>query len=81
MRLTMQDKNELLKAAVKATDLDSLKRYVVSLVDAADTADIGSGKADTVTSVPAYSETRTANRPAAQEWTHDYLAPNGAPQR
>lgn len=54
MRLTMQDKNEFLKAAVKATDLDSLKRWVVGLVDAADTADTGSGKADTSVPCPPY---------------------------
>lgn len=36
MRLSLQDKNELLKAALKATSLESLQAYVVSVVDAID---------------------------------------------
>lgn len=61
MRLTMQDKNEILKAAVKATDVDSLKRWLVGLVDAVDTAEVGSGKADAVVSVPQYVERSAAS--------------------
>lgn len=85
MRLTMQDKNELLKAALKATDLEALRRYVVSLVDAADTVEIGSGKADATVPVPPYVETgsgyaavRTAPRPASHEWSPDHLSSNGS---
>lgn len=44
MRLTAPDKAELLKAAVKADDLDALKRWVVSVVDAID--DLPDGKYD-----------------------------------
>jgi hypothetical protein len=36
VRLSLQDKNELLLAAVRAPDLDSLRDYVVGLVDAID---------------------------------------------
>ena len=53
MRLTMQDKNEFLKAALKATDLDDLKRWLVGIVDAMD-AEAASGKADVHMAVPPY---------------------------
>jgi hypothetical protein len=44
MRLSAQDKIELLKAAVKAPDRDSLADYVVSLVEVIDS--LPGGKAD-----------------------------------
>lgn len=39
MILTMLDKNEFLKAAIKASDVQDLKRWLVEVVDAADTSD------------------------------------------
>lgn len=76
MRLTMQDKNEFLKAAVKAPDRESLARWLVSVVDAIDAAEREAGKADASVSCPPYAEpataghvaARTAARPAGQEW-------------
>jgi hypothetical protein len=52
MRLSMQDKNEFLKAAIKAPDLESLRLWVVSVVDAVDA--LPDGKADTPVPVPAF---------------------------
>lgn len=52
MRLSMQDKNEFLKAAVKAPDLESLREWVVSVVDAADT--LPDGKSDGPVPVPPF---------------------------
>jgi hypothetical protein len=54
MRLTMQDKNEFLKAALKARDLESLKLWVVSVVDALDSSEAANGKADVHAPVPPY---------------------------
>ena len=54
MRLNMQDKNEFLKAALRAKDLESLKQWLVSVVDALDTAEAASGKSDVHVSVPPY---------------------------
>jgi hypothetical protein len=68
VKLTEKDKNAILKAAVKARDIDCLKRWVVSLVDAIDTAEIGEGKADVSVTVPQYVETPAGNghaRPAS----------------
>ena len=45
MRLSVPDKNEFLKAAVKAADRESLARWIVSVVDAVDA--LPEGKADT----------------------------------
>ena len=53
MRLTMQDKNEFLKAAFKATDLGDLKRWLVGIVDALD-AEAAAGEADIHMAVPPY---------------------------
>lgn len=61
MKLTEKDKNAILKAAVKARDLDNLKRWVVSLVDAIDMAEMGEGKADVSVAVPQYAETPAGN--------------------
>jgi len=52
MRLSMQDKNEFLKAAVKAPDLESLKLWVVSVVDAVDA--LPDGKSDAPVPVPPF---------------------------
>lgn len=51
MRLSTQDKIEILKAAVKADDLDALKQWVVGLVDASDA--LPDGKYDAP--VPSFS--------------------------
>ena len=52
MRLSIQDRNELMKAVVRAENLEALKRYVISLVDAID--DLPDGKSDAP--VPRYAE-------------------------
>jgi hypothetical protein len=52
MRLSMQDKNEFLKAAVKAPDLESLRLWVVSVVDAVDA--LPDGKSDAPVPVPPF---------------------------
>lgn len=44
MRLSKEDKYELARAAIKARDLESLRDYIVSVVDAFD--DLPPGKAD-----------------------------------
>ena len=44
MRLTTQDKMEFLKAAVKADDLEELKRWLVAIVDAAEAAPSASSR-------------------------------------
>lgn len=59
MRLTVPDKAELLKAAVKADDLHTLKLWVVSIVDAID--DLPEGKYDAP--VPRYV-TPAGSKPA-----------------
>lgn len=74
MRLSMQDKNEFLKAAVKAPDLESLRQWVVSVVDAVDA--LPDGKADTPVPVPAFI-LRPANGHAgngARRWEDTLLA-------
>jgi len=58
MRLSMQDKNEFLKAAVKAPDLESLRQWVVSVVDAVDA--LPDGKADTPVPVPPFTQPRAS---------------------
>lgn len=88
MRLTLQDKNAILKATLKANDpshFESFKQWVVSLVEAADNAEATEGRADTSVTVPpyvphatGYVAVRTAPQPTGQEWTHDYLTSNGA---
>lgn len=50
MRLSMQDKHEILKAAAKGWDADSLKRWLVEVVEATD--DLPDGKYDAA--VPPY---------------------------
>lgn len=45
MRLTVPDRNEFLKAALKATDVKSLTAWVVSLVDTID--NLPEGRNDT----------------------------------
>ena len=50
MRLSKEDKYELARAAIKARDLESLRDYIVTLVDAFD--DLPPGKADV--SAPRY---------------------------
>jgi hypothetical protein len=52
VRLSMQDKNEFLKAAIKAPDLESLRLWIVSVVDAVDA--LPDGKADTPVPVPPF---------------------------
>ncbi len=57
MRLTLQDKNTILKAALKASTPDhfeSFKQWVVSIVDAHDAAGDGEGRADVHVPVPQY---------------------------
>ena len=44
MRLSKEDKYELARAAIKARDLESLRDYIVSVVDAFD--ELPPGKAD-----------------------------------
>jgi len=44
VRLSIQDRNELMKAVVRAETAEDLKRYIISLVDAID--DLPDGKAD-----------------------------------
>ena len=44
MRLSKEDKYEFARAAIKARDLESLRDYIVSVVDAFD--DLPPGKAD-----------------------------------
>lgn len=44
MRASIQDRNELMKAVVRADTLEDLKRYLISLVDAID--DLPEGKYD-----------------------------------
>lgn len=58
MRLSKEDKYELARAAIKARDLESLRDYIVSVVDAFD--DLPPGKADV--SCPRYL---VAGAPAA----------------
>jgi len=81
MRLTVQDKYEIVKAAARATDLDSFKQWVLSIVDAID--DLPEGKADAAVPryVPAatgYAAVRATPRPASREWANDCLVPNGS---
>lgn len=64
MRLTTQDKIEFLKAAVKADDLEGLKRWLVSVVDASDVPP-ADGKGDTPVAVPPF-------RPRPAELLGDY---------
>ena len=54
MRLTMQDKNQFLKAALKATDLGGLKQWVIGIIDAIYLAEAASGKAHVHVAVPPY---------------------------
>lgn len=84
MRLSVPDKNEFLKAAVKATDLESLKRWLVSVVDTVDA--LPEGKADVP--VPPYvpptagavrpGDRTYANTPAWHDGTLGFPAENGA---
>ena len=67
MRLSIQDRNELMKAVVRAETLPTLKRYVMSLVDAID--DLPDGKSDA--QVPRYTE------PAANGDASSIVTPNG----
>lgn len=74
MRLSMQDKNEFLKAAVKAPDLESLRLWVVSVVDAVDA--LPDGKADTPVPVPPFT-LLAANKRAgdgARRWEDTLLS-------
>lgn len=52
MRLSTQDKIEVLKAALKAPDLESLKRWVVGLVDAMDAVPDGKNDAPVPPFIP-----------------------------
>lgn len=69
MRLSMPDKNEFLKAAVKAPDLDTLRRWVVSVVDAIDS--LPEGKAD----APVPPLTVPVIAPAGNGHTADRMTP------
>jgi hypothetical protein len=53
MRLNMQDKIDIREAVVKATDLETFRRWIVSLVDAADAA-ATDARADGSFRVPPY---------------------------
>jgi hypothetical protein len=75
MRLSMQDKNEFLKAAVKAPDLESLRLWVVSVVDAIDA--LPDGKADSPVPVPPFilpaGSGHAANGAAPRHWEETLL--------
>lgn len=79
MRLTMQDKNEFLKAAVKAPDRESLARWLVSVVDAIDAAEREGGKADATVACPPFvlpaanGHGITANGAPARRWEDTLL--------
>jgi hypothetical protein len=75
MRLSMQDKNEFLKAAIKAPDLESLRQWVVSVVDAVDA--LPDGKADTPVPVPPFTlpaAARNGNGNGSRHWEDALLA-------
>lgn len=83
MVLTIQDRNELLKAAVKADDLEELRRWLVTIVDVAD----AKGKGDTTPALPPFRpaghETPPARQPDTQRypaWGDGTLAGNGTRQ-
>lgn len=76
MRLSIQDRNELMKAIVRASDLASLKQYLVGLVDAID--DLPEGKADAP--VPRYAEPQTNGHAAAPRGEYDSLFTQLPPQ-
>lgn len=59
MKLTEKDKNALLKTALQAKDVDSLRDWVVSLVDAVDKAEQEEGKSDVSVTVPRYAPLAT----------------------
>ena len=77
MRLSKEDKYELARAAIKARDVESLRDYLVSVVDAFD--DLPPGKADVA--CPRYvapgadpDAGRRASAIAAGRWDHPLLA-------
>jgi len=61
MRASIQDRNELMKAVIRAETLEDLKRYLISLVDAID--DLPEGKYDAP--VPRYAAPAAQPAPAA----------------
>ena len=61
MRASIQDRNELMKAVVRAETLEDLKLYLISLVDAID--DLPEGKYDAP--VPRYTAPEDRRAPAA----------------
>lgn len=65
MRLSKEDKYELARAAIKARDLESLRDYIVAVVDAFD--DLPPGKADVA--CPRFGNGKV---PLAQQWECEF---------
>ncbi len=64
MRLTLQDKNTILKATLRASTpehFESFRQWVVNLVEASDAAEVTEGRADTSVQVPQYAPPPAGN--------------------